>query len=142
MILLDTNIVSEVMRPNPSFDVIAWLNLQQSPHIFLSSISIAEIGYGLYILPNGKRKQQLQLRFEQFIKNAFSCRVLSFTEQSARVYSALMGERRQLGRPMSIPDGQIAAIALANGFAVATRNTKDFEYCDLELINPFDSAVS
>ena len=137
MILLDTNIVSELMRPRPNPDVIMWLNVQQSAEIFLSSISIAEIGYGLYILPNGKRKQLLQQRFEKFVKNAFSFRVLSFTEQSARAYAGLMGERRLLGRPMSIPDGQIAAIVLINGFAGATRNIKDFEYCGLELINPF-----
>ena len=138
MIVLDTNIVSEVMRPTPSPQVISWLNLQQSSQLFFSSISIAEIAYGLYILPNGKRKQQLQLRFEQFVANAFSYRILDFTEQTARTYSGIMGESKQTGRPMSVPDGQIAAIALTNGFSLATQNIKDFEHCGLELINPFE----
>lgn len=137
MILLDTNIVSEFMRATPDENVIAWLNAQQSSELFLSSITIAEIGYGLYVLPNGKRKKQLQNRFEQFIKNAFSYRILDFTEQAAQNYARVMGEKQQAGRPMSVPDGQIAAIALTNGFALATRNIKDFEDCGLELINPF-----
>jgi len=138
MILLDTNIVSEMMRPEPNSNVISWLNEQQTPQLFLSSITIAEIGYGLYVLPEGKRKQQLQLRFEQFTKNAFSYRILDFTEQAAQNYARVMGDKHQSGRPMSVPDGQIAAIALANGFALATRNIKDFEDCGVELLNPFD----
>jgi len=78
------------------------------------------------------------LRFEQIIANAFSYRILDFTEQTVRTYSGIMGERKQTGRPMSVSDSQIAAIALTNGFALATRNIKDYEYCGLELINPFE----
>ncbi|WP_299881632.1 type II toxin-antitoxin system VapC family toxin [uncultured Cocleimonas sp.] len=138
MILLDTNIVSEMMRPDPNSNVISWLNEQQTPQLFLSSITIAEVGYGLYVLPEGKRKQQLQLRFEQFTKKAFSYRILDFTEQAAKNFARVMGDKHQAGRPMSVPDGQIAAIALANGFALATRNIKDFEDCGVELLNPFE----
>ncbi len=137
MILLDTNIVSEFMRPEPNSNVISWLNEQQTSQLFLSSVTIAEIGYGLFVLPKGKRKEQLQLRFEQFTKNAFSYRILDFTEQAAQNYAKVMGEKQQTGRPMSVPDGQIAAIALSNGFALATRNIKDFEDCGVELLNPF-----
>ena len=137
MRVLDTNVVSVVMRPTPNPHVILWLNLQQSSQLFLSSISIAKFAYGLYILPNGKRKQQLQFRFEQIIANAFSYRILEFTEQNARTYATLMGERKQAGRPMSVPDGQISVITLTSGFALAIRNIKDFEHCRLELINPF-----
>ena len=134
--MLDTNIVSEMMRPDPNSNVISWLNEQQTPQLFLSSI--AEVWYGLYVLPEGKRKQQLQLRFEQFTKNAFSYRILDFTEQAAKNYARVMGDKHHAGRPMSVPDGQIAAISLANGFALATRNIKDFEDCGVELLNPFE----
>jgi predicted nucleic acid-binding protein len=103
------------MRPKPETRVIKWLNSQQASKLFLSSITIAEIGYGLYILPDGKRKWNLQQRFDQFIKNAFETQILDFTQDSAQVYARLMGLRKQAGNPMSIPDGQITAIALANG---------------------------
>jgi hypothetical protein len=135
--VLDTNIISEIMRPKPETRVIKWLNSQQASKLFLSSITLAEIGYGLYILPDGKRKWNLQQRFDQFIKNAFETQIVDFTQDSAQAYAKLMGERKQAGNPMSIPDGQIAAIALANGYAVATRNIKDFKDCGLDLINPF-----
>lgn len=137
MIILDTNIISEVMRPKPDQKVIAWLNQQNSVNLFVSSISLAEINYGLYVLPQGKRKQQLQVRFEQFVNKAFQYRILDFNEQAAKVYGKVMGEGKLIGRPMSVPDGQIAAIALINGFVVATRNVKDFRYCGVEVVNPF-----
>ena len=114
------------MRPKPETRVIKWLNSQQASNLFLSSITLPEIGCGLFILPDGKRKWNLQQRFDQFIKNAFATQILDFTQNSAQVYARLMGERKQAGNPMSMPDGQIAAIALANGYTIATRNTKDF----------------
>ncbi len=138
MIVLDTNIISEIMRPKPDDTVIEWLNQQNSLDLFVNSISIAEISYGLYVLPNGKRKQQLQTRFEQFINNGFQFRILTFDEQAARMYGKVMGEAKRTGHPMSIADGQIAAIALTNDFAVATRNIKDFSYCGVRLVNPFN----
>jgi len=137
MILLDTNIVSEFMRQKPNANVIAWLNQQHSSQLFLSSISIAEIGYGLFLLPDGKRKKQLQSQFNKFTQKAFSQRILDFTEESAKVYAKVMGKSRQAGRPMSVPDGQIASIALTQGYILATRNIKDFDGCGVELFNPF-----
>lgn len=137
MIILDTNIVSEFMRPKPDTNVIAWLNHQHSSQLFLTSITIAEISYGLYVHPDGKRKNQLKNQFELFTKKAFSHRILDFTEDAAKVYARIMGESKLSGHPMSVPDGQIAAITLTNGFVLATRNTKDFENCQVELINPF-----
>lgn len=126
------------MRPKPDAKVIAWLNQQQSSQLFLSSISIAEIGYGLFFLPEGKRKKLLQSQFNKFTQKAFSQRILDFNEESAKVYAKVMGESRQAGRPMSVPDGQIASIALTQGFILATRNIKDFEDCSVELLNPFE----
>jgi len=93
----------------------------------------------LYVLPHGKRRQQLQIRFEQFVSQAFQFRLLDFDERAANIYGNVMGEAKLTGHPMSIPDGQIAAIALTHGFAVVTRNIKDFKYSGVMLINPFEA---
>ncbi len=137
MILVDTNVVSEIMTVAPSQTVIGWLNRQDSSALYLSAISIAEVSYGLQVLPDGKRRRQLQQKFEQFLVAAFKHRILSFDERAARVYGDVMGHRKEIGRPLGIPDGQIAAIARTNNCAVATRNIRDFEECGIELINPF-----
>ena len=137
MIVLDTNIVSEFMTSPPAEPVTAWLNAQEVAQLYFTTISIAEIGFGLRVMPTGRRRQLLTDRFERFLAAAFESRVLSFDEGAARVYGEIRGHRKEQGRPMSNFDGQIAAIAKTQGFAVATRNTKDFEDCGLELINPF-----
>lgn len=140
MIVLDTNIVSEFMTAPPAAQVLAWLNGQNAADLYLTSISIAEICFGLQAMPRGRRRQLLVDRFEQFLTTAFESRILSFDQDAARTYGAIRGQRRALGRPMSNFDGQIAAIAKTRGFRLATRNTKDFEDCGLELINPFSLA--
>ena len=137
MIVVDTNVISEVMRPQPSPAVLNWLNAQDGNLLFITTVTLAEIGYGLRILPDGQRRWQLHSQFEQFVTQAFEERVLAFTASAARAYAEIMGHRKEVGHPMSLPDGQIASIAHAHGFAVATRNIKDFEDCGLELINPF-----
>lgn len=137
MILLDTNVVSAVMAPAPPESVLAWLDAQPSAGLFLSTITIAEIGYGLRCLPAGRRRQTLEDRFRQFIALGFEQRILPFDLPAAQRYAELMGHRKEIGRPMSVPDGEIAAIALARSLAVATRNVADFEDCGLELIDPF-----
>jgi hypothetical protein len=138
MIVVDTNVISEIMRPQPSPPVLNWLNTQDSNQLFITTVTLAEIGYGLRVLPEGQRRWLLHSRFEQFIEQAFEERVLDFTAPAAHAYAEILGHRKELGRPMSLPDGQIASIAHAHGFAVATRNIKDFEDCGLELINPFE----
>lgn len=137
-ILLDTNVISEVMRPNPSGNVINWLNSRNNTGLYISSITIAEICYGLRILPEGLRRQLLQSRFEQFISQGFADNIITFDESAARAYAEIMGTRKEMGRPMSLPDGQIAAIAQTNFLSLATRNIADFESCEIELINPFE----
>ena len=138
MILLDTNVVSEVMKARPVETVLAWLNSQESEKLYVSAITIGEITYGLRILPDGKRRSELRERFEQFIGRGFDQRVLAYDESAARLYGELMGDRKELGRPSSVPDGQIAAIARCNSLAVATRNVPDFENCGIDLVNPFE----
>jgi predicted nucleic acid-binding protein len=137
MIVVDTNIVSEVMRPQPDTAVIQWLDQQETSLLYLTTITLAEIRYGLGILPDGERKQRLINRFEAYVDRAFEGRILDFTADAASRYADIMTHRRKVGLPMSMADGQIAAIASAHHFAVATQNTKDFEQCGLELINPF-----
>lgn len=137
MILVDTNVISEVMKVSPSDAVINWLNVQKSSDLYLSTITIGEVEYGLRILPVGKRGLRLKERFQHFVSLAFAQRILAYDETAARTYGELMGHRKEIGRPMSIADGQIAAIAIADGLMVATRNTEDFKDCGLELINPF-----
>ncbi|MCK9398179.1 MAG: type II toxin-antitoxin system VapC family toxin [Methylobacter sp.] len=138
MIVLDTNIISEVMRPHPSESVVAWLNRQPGTNLFITSISLAEIGYGLRVLADGQRRRNLQNRFEEFVTQGFEYRVLDFDAAAARIYSEIMGHQKEIGSPMSFPDGQIAAITLANHFILATRNIKDFNHCGLDLVNPFE----
>ena len=137
MILIDTNVVSEIMKVAPSRTVVKWLNNQKSSSLYVSTVTIGEIEYGLRILPAGKRRLQLKERFQRFVSLAFAQRVLAYDEAAARTYGEVMGLRKEIGRPMSVPDGQIAAIARSNGLTVATRNTGDFEDCGVELIDPF-----
>lgn len=137
MILIDTNVISEVMKVSPSLQVLEWLNRQDTNELCVSAITIGEIEYGLRILPDGRRRLELKERFERFISQAFMHRILAFDESAARTYGDVMGIRKELGRPMSAPDGQIAAIARSGGLSIATRNTSDFEECGMDLINPF-----
>jgi predicted nucleic acid-binding protein len=137
MILIDTNVISEVMKVSPSLQVLEWLNHQDSNELYVSAITIGEIEYGLRILPDGRRRLELKERFGRFISAAFTQRILAFDVSAARTYGDVMGLRKELGRPMSMPDGQIAAIARCRGLSIATRNTSDFEECGVDLINPF-----
>jgi predicted nucleic acid-binding protein len=137
MILLDTNIISEVMRPTPATAVVEWLDRQRSHDLYLSAVTIAEIAYGIQVLPNGQRRTKLVERFDRFVSQGFDQRVLPFDTEAAYRYAEIMARRRQLGRPMSVPDGQIAAIALVQHFALATRNVSDFEHCGIDVLNPF-----
>jgi len=137
MIILDTNIVSEMMKTAPSRTVLDWLNAQDAASLYVTTITLAEIGYGLRLLPDGQRRRLLAERFDQFIARAFDQRILSFDAAAARAYGDIMGHRKELGRPIRVTDGQIAAIARANGFGIATRNIKDFEDSQIALINPF-----
>lgn len=137
MIVVDTNLISEVMRPKPDSSVIEWLDHQETSHLYLTTITLAEIRYGFGVMPDGKRKQHLTTQFEAYVDMGFEGRILDFTADDASRYADLMSHRRRVGVPMSMADGQIAAIASVNHFAVATRNIKDFEECGLELIDPF-----
>jgi len=138
MIVLDTNIVAEMMKDMPMPGVVDWLNEQEASTLFLTTITLGEIGYGLRVLPQGKRRRQLEEGFERIIAEGFSSRILTFDKASAHLYGEVMGRRKEIGRPLSVPDGQIASIARSKGFAVATRNVRDFLECGVDIVNPFE----
>jgi predicted nucleic acid-binding protein len=138
MVIVDTNVVAELMKASPAQEVISWMNDQDASALFLTTISIGEIGYGLEILPQGRRRLHLEQGFERVVVEAFTGRILGFDEEASRHYALVMGRRKKIGRPLSVLDGQIASIARAKGFAVATRNVRDFVECGVEVLNPFE----
>jgi predicted nucleic acid-binding protein len=138
MMILDTNVVAELMKESPAPAIVSWLNSYESSDLFLTTITIGEIRYGLRILPQGRRRLGLEQGFERVLSEAFVGRILSFDEEAAGLYGEVMGRRKELGRPLSSLDGQIASIARSRGFAVATRNVRDFIDCGVEVLNPFD----
>ena len=138
MILLDTNVLSELMKPEASATVLMWMSVQASHQLFTSAITLSEIMYGLEIMPEGKRRvTRLQLADEIFGID-FAGRVLPFDADAARAFAVIVAGRRRAGRPIEMPDAQIAAIARANRMAVATRNVADFADCGVDLINPWE----
>ncbi len=138
MYLLDTNVLSEFMRPNPSAKVVEWLDAQNLSALYISSISQAEILLGLGLLNDGKRKTALTLKALDMFEEDFQGRCLDFNNRAAKHYADVIVERRKRGLPTSIEDAQIAAIALTHHFTLVTRNTKDFESVSgLNLVNPW-----
>lgn len=138
MLILDTNIISELMKHTPSPEVTAWVDHQNVTQLFITTVTIAEIAYGLHALPEGNRRQLLEIAFNQAVLGAFSHRILPFDEEAAHCYGKIMGQRKKLGRPLSILEGQIASIAYVRGATIATHNTRDFSDCRLEIVNPFE----
>ena len=137
--LLDTNVVSEVMRPRPDAIVVEWLDTAATRPLWISSVTIAEVVYGLELIPDGARRSRLERGFVSFLERGFAGRVLSFDADAAAVYGRVSAHRRNIGRPISVLDAQIAAIARSRGLAVATRNVRDFDDCGVEVIDPFAS---
>jgi predicted nucleic acid-binding protein len=140
MIILDTNIVSELLRPAPSPQVEAWLSAQDGATVYFTSIGEAELRHGVAILPAGRRRTQLGAAIDAMLDEDFRDRILPFDRDAARSYAAIAAERRSAGRPISQFDCQIAAIARAHGATVATRNIGDYEGCRVKLIDPWRRA--
>lgn len=137
MIILDTNVVSELMRPAPTPRVEAWLAAQNGATVYFTAVGEAELRHGVAVLPAGRRRTALSEAIDAMLDGDFRSRILSFDRQSARAYAAIAAERRAAGRPITHVDCQIAAIARAHGFAVATRNTRDYEGCGIAVIDPW-----
>ena len=139
MILLDTNVVSEAIKPAPDLSVQAWIDAQVAETLFLSSITVAELYYGIGVLPDGRRKSLLALRIDALM-TVFTTRILPFDAAAARRHADLAVRARAAGRGFPTPDAYIAAIAAANGFAVATRDASAYAAAGLAVIDPWRAA--
>jgi toxin FitB len=137
MILLDTNVVSEPLRPAPDARVIAWIDAQALETLFLSAITVAELRAGVALLPAGKRRTALQESLETQVLPLFTGRVLPFDLACTQAYAQLMAKARAAGLVVASVDGYIAAIAAANGLAVATRDIWPFEAAGVAVIDPW-----
>ncbi|TCU58358.1 hypothetical protein EDE08_1312 [Bradyrhizobium sp. R2.2-H] len=136
MILLDTNVVSEAMKPDPHPSVRDWLDAQAAETLFLSSVAVAELLFGIGALPRGKRKDRLASALDGVL-DLFATRILAFDTAAARRYAELAVKARALGKGFPTPDGYIAAIAAAHGCAVASRDTSAFNAAGLTVIDPW-----
>ena len=140
MIVLDTNVVSEMMRPAPDPSVLNWLNTQIAEELWLNSVVVSELLFGIARLPAGARKRQLAETFAAMLEQDFAGRILPFDLEAAVIYAELAAGCEAKGRPVAMADGQVAAICLAQGAKLATRNSKHFE--GMVLVNPWDGAAS
>lgn len=141
MILLDTNVISEAMRPSPNPDVIHWLDAQPARDVWISAITIAEIRLGIMRLPQGKRRDVLSDLAEKMFREDFANLCLPFDCDAARQYAHIVSQRNKQGRPVSVEDAQLAAIAIVGGLVLATRNTGDFyDIKGLALLNPWEDS--
>ena len=136
MIVLDTNVISEVLRPVPDERVELWLLGLPADEAAVAAPTVAELYYGIEQLPQGRKRDGLQLELKQVLDGMY---VLPFDEASALIYSKLAAERRRAGRPVQAIDCQIASVAISAGAVVATRNVLDFTHEGLELINPWET---
>jgi len=137
--LLDTNVPSELVRPQPEPKVKAWVAAQNLDLLFISVVSFGELRKGIALLSPGKRRAGLETWIETDLTVLFFGRILPLTRSIAEQWSVLEAQRQLAGRPLNAPDGQIAATALDHGLTVVTRNTKDFADLGVTLFNPWDT---
>jgi len=137
MIILDTNVVSELMRPTPADRVIRFVASQTATSLYTTSITYAEILHGILLLPAGKRRKNFEQAAEMMFDEDFAGRILPFSSDGAFFYAEVATERQRRGRPISQFDAQIAAIARATGAGLATRNVSDFDHCGIDVVDPW-----
>ena len=141
MTVLDTNVISEMMKKKPAPAVVAWLDAQPEDAIWTTAVSVFEIRFGLNVLPNGKRKHNLQELFETMIRRDFGGRVMDFDSTAAEQSALIAAKSQGIGRPVEIRDVMIAGIVAARGATLATRNTKHFGLTGIPLIDPWQSGA-
>ncbi len=137
MILLDTNVISEPLKATGNTGVLAWIDAQNIETLYLSTISLAELRFGIAALPEGKRRDTLHYSLEQRVLPLFAGRLLPFDDPASQAYAVLRARARIAGQAIAPADGYIAAIAATHGFAIATRDTSPFEAAGLIVINPW-----
>jgi len=136
MIVLDTNVLSEAMKPAPAPAVASWMARQNADDLFTTAVTEAEIMFGVAILPDGRRKQDFEVAARRVI-GLFTGRVLPFDSTAAQIFAEIAAQRRRIGRPIGSFDAQIAAIARSGGMALATRNGPDFDGVGVTVIDPW-----
>lgn len=139
MIILDTNVISEAWRLKPSSRFMTWINSQPRVSLFTTAITEAEVFYGIALMPNGRRRRELESEASTVFDQDFVGRILPFDSSAARRYAEIMAARRRAGQPISEADAQIAAIAHSRGATIATRDVADFADCGVSLVNPWHS---
>jgi|ERR1700722_14418418 predicted nucleic acid-binding protein len=137
MIVLDTNVLSEAVKPGPARAVLGWLALEPSFSLFTTAITQAELLYGVARMPKGRRQSELHAAITRILTELFAGRILPFDSDAAVSFGSIAASRRAMGRPISQWDAQIAAIAHSRGAALATRNVGDFEHCGIKVLNPW-----
>jgi predicted nucleic acid-binding protein len=137
MYILDTNIVSELVRPTPYRGVVDWIHARATTALYTTAVTQAELFYGIAIMPDGKRKDGLKRAINIILIEGFQQRILTFSEASAVYFAEIAAQRIKMGRPMAMADAQIAAICREYRYALVTRNISDFSDCEIELVNPF-----
>ena len=140
MIILDTNVISEPLKPNADPAVVAWIDAQVVETLYLSTISVTELRYGIAVLPGGKRKEALRASLDERILPLFESRTLAFDMEAAEICAELRARARAAGQGIGTADGYIAGIAAAKGLTVATRDTQPFEAMGVSVINPWKTA--
>ncbi|MDP9839065.1 putative nucleic acid-binding protein [Neorhizobium huautlense] len=140
MIVLDTNVLSEIAKPDMDVRVRIWVASQAMQHLFTTAVTLAEVTFGIAIMPDGVRKTSLNTRTDEIFRRVFSSRILPFDETAARAYGRIVAAARAKGRSILMADGQIASIAQSSGFTVATRDTAPFEAAGVPVINPWNVA--
>lgn len=137
MIVVDTNVISELWRIAPDSRVLAWMDAQAIETLHLSAVTVAELRYGIAAMPEGRRRTIYQERLAHEVLPAFAGRVLAFDLDAAKAYADLMASAKTQGKAIAKADGYIAATAMAHGLMVATRDTRAFEAGGLKTINPW-----
>ena len=137
VVLLDTNVVSELIRKSPDPAVEAWAGSHPLEDLFFSAVGEAELRYGAALLPTGRRRDALISDIEAMLRDAFENRILPFDSNAAGAYAEIAAMRRSAGRPVAAADCQTAAIAQFRNMAVATRNVRDFENMNIEVVDPW-----
>jgi predicted nucleic acid-binding protein len=139
VIILDTNVLSALMRTSPDSAVVSWLDRQPADSIWITSITLFEARFGLALLPRGSKRTGLERAFDKVIEEDLANRVLDLDSMAAAAAAALAADRQRAGRPVDLRDTLIAGIAQARRATIATRNTKHFEGLDVPVVNPWEA---
>jgi len=137
MLVIDTNVASELMRPSPTPGVAAWIAERDASAMYLTAVSEAELRFGVGILPEGRRRTALEAAMRRWLEIGFADRILPFDSAAARAYAAIAVDRRSSGRPIGNADCQIAAISRSRGASLVTRNVRDFEGTGIDVLDPW-----